>query len=112
MPTNEKQASSSAFPITTAVGAAMSEAVAIAGWNSESLQFKISEDAETKVLFRGRVTQEAIDKLVKLLQLSKDTYPKARIAATDQSAYLPLPRKTGADREGEEVEVSGGGSMG
>lgn len=47
------------------------------------LVFKISRDSEARVLFTGQVTQEAIDKLSALLNLSKDAYPtKAELAQT------------------------------
>lgn len=39
------------------------------------LVFKISRDSEARVIFNGQVTQEAIDKLAALLNLSKDSYP-------------------------------------
>jgi hypothetical protein len=39
------------------------------------LVFKISRDSEARVIFSGQVTQEAIDKLAALLNLSKDAYP-------------------------------------
>jgi len=39
------------------------------------LVFKISKDSEARIVFTGNVTQEAIEKLTALLNLSKDTYP-------------------------------------
>lgn len=39
------------------------------------LAFKISRDSEARVIFKGQVTQEAIEKLSALLDLSKDAYP-------------------------------------
>ena len=39
------------------------------------LVFKISRDSEARVTFSGPVTQEAIEKLRKLLEVSMDTYP-------------------------------------
>lgn len=39
------------------------------------LAFKISRDSEARVFFSGQVTQEAIEKLSALLDLSKDAYP-------------------------------------
>ena len=39
------------------------------------LSFKISQDSEARLIFSGRVTQEAIEKLIKLLDISKDTFP-------------------------------------
>ena len=37
--------------------------------------FKLSEECGVRVEFSGQVTQEAIDKLIKHLELSKDAYP-------------------------------------
>lgn len=48
------------------------------GLDQEILQFKIGEDSEAKIILRGRVTQEGIEKLRKLLEVSKDSYPSAR----------------------------------
>ncbi len=45
---------------------------------NQELKFRISEDSEAKVIFRGEVTQEAIEKLIKLLDISKDTFPRKR----------------------------------
>jgi hypothetical protein len=45
------------------------------GANESVLAFKISRDSEARVIFSGQVTQEAIDKLAALLNLSKDAYP-------------------------------------
>jgi hypothetical protein len=41
-----------------------------------SLQFRVSRECSVFVCFAGPVTQEAIDKFIEILQLSKDTYPK------------------------------------
>jgi hypothetical protein len=41
----------------------------------KELRFNISRDSEAQVIFYGPVTQEAIDKLAKLLELQKDTFP-------------------------------------
>jgi hypothetical protein len=43
--------------------------------DGKELRFNISRDSEAQVIFRGPVTQEAIDKLAKLLELQKDTFP-------------------------------------
>lgn len=43
--------------------------------DSSVLAFRISRDSEAKVVFSGQVTQEAIEKLIVLLETSKDTYP-------------------------------------
>lgn len=42
-----------------------------------TLIFRISKESEVRISFDGTPTQEAIDKLIALLQLSKDTYPTA-----------------------------------
>jgi hypothetical protein len=41
----------------------------------QELRFKISADSEARISFKGDVTAEAIEKLIKLLELSKDTFP-------------------------------------
>jgi len=41
----------------------------------KQLRFNISRNSEAHVIFSGPVTQEAIDKLAKLLELQKDTFP-------------------------------------
>lgn len=43
--------------------------------SARELRFSISRDSEAQVIFHGPVTQEAIDKLSKLLELQKDTFP-------------------------------------
>jgi len=43
--------------------------------NQKHLRFQISRDCEAEVVFRGKITQEGIDKLCKLLDLSKDVFP-------------------------------------
>jgi hypothetical protein len=50
------------------------------------LSFKISQDSEARIIFSGRVTQEAIEKLIMLLDVSKDTFP-----TRTQSEVLPMP---------------------
>jgi len=50
------------------------------------LAFKLSRDSEARVVFSGQVTQEAIDKLAALLNLSKDAYP------TKEELDRPQPR--------------------
>jgi len=42
------------------------------------LSFKISRDSDVRIRFSGNVTQEAIEKLVSLLNLSKDVYPTVK----------------------------------
>jgi hypothetical protein len=43
--------------------------------DGKELRFNISRGSEAQVIFRGPVTQEAIDKLARLLELQKDTFP-------------------------------------
>jgi hypothetical protein len=42
------------------------------------LTFRISRDSIVHVTFDGRVTQEAIDKLIFFLEGSKDTFPSSK----------------------------------
>lgn len=42
---------------------------------SEELHQRISDDCKVHVLFEGTVTQEAIQKLIKYLNLAVDDYP-------------------------------------
>lgn len=61
--------------------------------SSSILKFKISTASEAKIVFNGPVTQEAIAKLVAILELSKDTYPtkaeieKQRASQLDEDPY-------------------------
>lgn len=55
--------------------------------NESLLVFKLSRDSEARVIFNGQVTQEAIDKLAALLNLSKDAYP------TKEELDRPQPRQ-------------------
>jgi hypothetical protein len=53
--------------------------------DGKELRFNISRDSEAQVIFRGPVTQEAIDKLAKLLELQKDTFPtEAELQETEK----------------------------
>lgn len=55
--------------------------------SGKELRFNISRDSEAQVIFRGPVTQEAIDKLAKLLELQKDTFPtQAELASRQRQA--------------------------
>jgi hypothetical protein len=47
-------------------------------WGDKELKFQISPNCEARVEFRGEVTQEAIEKLSKFLELSKDSFPSAK----------------------------------
>jgi len=42
---------------------------------SSELVFKISRTSNARINFSGDVTQESVDKLIKLLELSRDTFP-------------------------------------
>lgn len=55
----------------------------------QELRFKISADSEARVIFKGEVTQQAIEKLIKLLDLSKDTFPSSGLPShpTTQVIY-------------------------
>jgi hypothetical protein len=58
----------------------------------QELRFRISADSEALISFWGEVTQEAIEKLIKLLELSKDTFPSQdEIGATLPMATLHNP---------------------
>jgi len=52
-----------------------------------NLRFNIARDAQARVLFTGRVTQEAITKFCALLELSKDTFPTE--AELDEASKCP-----------------------
>lgn len=43
--------------------------------DESELKFNISRDSQARVIFKGRVTQEAIEKLAAMLELQKDTFP-------------------------------------
>jgi hypothetical protein len=45
------------------------------GFDELVLWFKLSEEAEVRAAFKGRVTQEAIRKFIQLLEVSLDTFP-------------------------------------
>jgi len=49
-----------------------------AGGGEQILQFKIAESTEAQIQLRGLVTQEAVKKLVALLELSADAFPAGR----------------------------------
>ncbi len=54
----------------------------------KELRFNISRDSEAQVIFRGPVTQEAIDKLAKMLELQKDTFPTTAELATAETSDI------------------------
>ena len=43
--------------------------------DQELLQQRVAKDCVAKVMFQGRATQQAVDKLVEYLKLMKDTLP-------------------------------------
>jgi hypothetical protein len=54
----------------------------------ETLMLRISRDSQVQITFNGRVTQEGIDKLVALLNVSKDNYPtKAELEQPRQAIW-------------------------
>lgn len=67
----------------------------IAAWKARGaseLRLKISRNCEAKVTFSGTVTQDAITKLVALLEMSKDTFPTGDDTSTaEPSAASTLP---------------------
>lgn len=51
--------------------------------------FNVSRDTQARVIFNSQVTQEAIDKLAKLLELQKDTFPtEAELRESEQYGGL------------------------
>ena len=50
------------------------------------LMWRISQDCGVQIRFEGHVTREALQKLVALLELSKDDYP-SRERAADELAH-------------------------
>ena len=65
--------------------------------DGKELRFNISRDSEAQVIFRGPVTQEAIDKLAKMLELQKDTFP-----TTEE-----LSAKETSETESEDAQAKG-----
>ncbi|HEY0323271.1 MAG TPA: hypothetical protein VGC66_20105 [Pyrinomonadaceae bacterium] len=55
--------------------------------------FQISKDAEARIVFRGQVTQEAIEKLCAILQLAKDIYPTKDELSPPSKNVAPEPIK-------------------
>lgn len=45
---------------------------------TEELNYRISDESKVRVGFTGRITQEAIDKLIRHLELAKEDYPSRR----------------------------------
>jgi hypothetical protein len=45
---------------------------------TEDLNYRISDDCKVRVLFSGKVTQEAIEKLIRYLELGKDDFPSKK----------------------------------
>ncbi len=59
----------------------------------ESLKFRISRESDVVVTFSGKVTQEGIDKLVILLDATKDTYPTNEELENQSSIFSNLFKK-------------------
>ena len=43
---------------------------------NETLRYRLTDACSAQIAFNGPVTQAAVDKLVKLLELSKDAFPE------------------------------------
>jgi hypothetical protein len=61
--------------------------------DEQELSFKIAIDCTARVILKGKATQEAIDKLVALLDLQKDVFPTR---ASLQSETVNLPNEIGS----------------
>jgi hypothetical protein len=57
---------------------------------NQELKFRLSPDSDVRLIFRGEVTQEAVTKLMKLLDLSMDTFPTQ---ASLRAPALEIPIK-------------------
>lgn len=55
-----------------------------------TLILPIARDTKAAVVFRGEVTQKAIDKLIQFLELQKDTFPlqPAQAGAEDSEGKI------------------------
>lgn len=56
---------------------------------ADALQLRISSRSKARVLFEGVVTQEAIDKLIAYLELSRDDYPSNHDLETNPEPHEP-----------------------
>jgi hypothetical protein len=54
------------------------------------LTFNVAEDCDVQVIFRGRVTQDAIETFIEYLQVSKKTYPKGEAIKPGSPFYDEL----------------------
>jgi len=73
------------------------------------LTFKIARDSYVKVSFSGRITQEAISKLIFFLENSKDIYPTKAELEQPPKAQYEVPRRAiwhGKDHD-QQVIVTG-----
>lgn len=70
----------------------MSETSELTNSNQE-LKFRLSSDSDVKLMFRGDVTQEAVTKLIKLLELSMDTFPSQQDLKIASSTIPRLNKK-------------------
>lgn len=72
------------------------------------LTFNIAADAAVRVEFSGHVTQEAIDKLIAMLQLQQDTFPKREAIERVQGAEQVRAQATSENpRESADAEDLG-----
>lgn len=65
------------------------------------LRFHLAQDTQVHVVFRGRVTQEAIEMLIELLRISRRAFPKASVPQ-EGSAADP----TGPEAETDSVQLT------
>jgi hypothetical protein len=69
--------------------------------NENVLVFRISQNSNARIIFDGKVTQEAIKKLIKLLDISMDTFPN------ESTSLIQSQENTGRENRLDET-VSGG----
>jgi hypothetical protein len=75
-------------PVGNAEPDMSAESVSVAG---SVLSFKISRDSDVQIRFSGKVTQEAITKLISLLDLSKDVYPTREELSKGPETEINIP---------------------
>lgn len=71
--------------------------------SNQELKFRLSADSDVRLIFRGDVTQEAVTKLIKLLELSMDTFPSQASLSTTPIAANRLEEKS-SESESETFE--------
>jgi hypothetical protein len=73
------------FMATPAVQhAPLPQSVAPLAEGETELKFNISQSSKARIVFSGQVTQEAVEKLITLLETQKDTFPSSRNDALQQ----------------------------